>query len=104
MALWTKSDTANGAPKFLSTDANSAPQVRRSNAYFADLTEVTVASNRAKGIHTPGWNTYIQYTNSAGNTRRRVESLAVVRATSATAGDLGVANNTVTEDATVADS
>lgn len=104
MALWGTTDTAASAPKFLSTDANAAPQVKRTNAYFVDLTEAGVASNRAVGLHTPGWNLFTSHTDSAGNTRRRVECLVPVRATTAVAGDLGVTANTAFEDLTVKDS
>ena len=104
MALWGKVDNAANAPKFLSTDANATPNIDRDNVFFVDLTEVGVAANRAAGLHTPGWNLVQTYTNSAGNTRRRVEPLAVVRAAAADAGDVGVSANTVIEDATVADS
>ena len=104
MALWGNTDTAASAPKFLSTDANAAPQVKRDNAYFVDLTEAAVASNRAVGLHTPGWNLFTSYTDSAGNTRRRVECLVPVRATAVAAGDVGITNNTSTEDLVVKDS
>lgn len=104
MALWGKTDTAAGAPKYLSTDANAVPQVKRANAYFVDMTEAAVASNRAAGLHTPGWNMFTSYTDSSGRTRRRVECLVPVRATAVAAGDVGITNNTVTEDAVVKDS
>ena len=104
MSLWGKTDTAASAPKFLSTDANAAPQVKRANAYFVDLTEAAVASNRAVGLHTPGWNLFTSYTDSTGNTRRRVECLVPVRATAVAAGDVGITNNTSTEDLVVKDS
>lgn len=104
MALWGKTDTAASAPKFLSTDANAAPQVKRDNVYFVDMTEAAVASNRAAGLHTPGWNMFTSYTDSAGRTRRRVECLVPVRATTAVAGDLGVTGNSTTEDVVVKDS
>lgn len=104
MALWGKIDNAANAPKFLSTDANATPNIDKDNVFFVDLTEVGVAANRAAGLHTPGWNLVQTYTDSAGNTRRRVEPIAVVRATAAEAGDLGVSGNTAIEDTTVADS
>jgi hypothetical protein len=104
MALWGKLDIANNAPKFLSTDANATPNIDKDNAFFVDLTEAGVAANRAAGLRTPGWNLVQTYTNSASATRRRVEPIAVVRATAADAGDLGVSGNTAIEDATVADS
>ena len=104
MALWGKTDTAASAPKFLSTDANAVSQVRRDNVYFVDMTEAGVASNRAAGLHTPGWNLFTSYTDSSGRTRRRVECLVPVRATAVAAGDLGTTGNTVTEDVVVKDS
>lgn len=102
MALWGKTDAAASAPKFLSTDANATPNIDRDNAYFVDLTEAGVASNRAAGLHTPGWNLVQTYTNSAGATRRRVESLVPMRVTAAAAGDAGVSGTG--DDAVVADS
>lgn len=102
MALWGKTDSAADAPKWLSADTNATPQTNKDNAYFVDLTEAGVASNRAAGLHTPGWNLVQTYTNSAGATRRRIESLAVVRATAAEAGDAGVSG--AGDDDVVADS
>ncbi len=102
MALWGKTDAAASAPKFLSTDANATPNIDRDNAYFVDLTEAGVASNRAAGLHTPGWNLVQTYTNSASVTRRRVESLVPMRVTAAAAGDAGVSGTG--DDAVVADS
>lgn len=102
MALWGKTDNAAGAPKFLSTDVNATPNIDRDNAYFVDLTEASVASNRAAGLHTAGWNLVQTYTNSAGATRRRVESLVPMRVTAAAAGDAGVSGSG--DDAVVADS
>ena len=102
MPMWGKTDSAASAPKWLSTDTNATPQTDKDNAYFVDLTEAGVASNRAAGLHTPGWNLVQTYTNSAGVTRRRVEPLAVVRATAVTAGDAGVSGSG--DDSVVADS
>lgn len=104
MSLWGKTDTAASAPKFLLTDAGAAPQVKRDNAYFVDMTEAALASNRAVGLQTPGWNLFTSYTDSAGNTRRRVECLVPVRAATVDAGDLGVTANTAIEDLVVKDS
>jgi hypothetical protein len=93
MALWGDTDTANSVPKYLS----SADQ---SNAYFIDTTEAGVASNRAKGLKTTGWNLYEEY----GTGRKRVENLVAMTRTAAQAGDAGTTGNTAIEDATVADS
>lgn len=104
MALWGKTDTAASAPKFLSTDTNATPQTDKDNAYFVDTTEAAVESNRDAGLRTPGWNLFVTYTDTNGNTRRRVESLVPMKVTAVAAGDDGVSGNTAIEDATVADS
>jgi len=91
--LWKDTDTADGVPKYL--DAGDA-----ANAYFIDTTEAAVASNRAKGLKTTGWNLYEEY----GNGRKRVETLVAMRRTAVEAGDAGVTGDTAVEDATVADS
>lgn len=97
MPLWGKTDDANSAPKYLSTaDAE--------NAYFVDVTEAAVASNRAKGLQTPGWNLYNTYTDTNGNTRHKVEVLVPMKVTASDAGDLGPEGNTTIEDTVVADS
>lgn len=112
MPLWTKQDTAAGAPKFLidpdtkpaantSRDYNGvSPDVSLDNAFLVDTTEAGIATNRAKGIKTPGWTLYREY----GSGRQRVETLVAFKVAPGTSGDLGVSGNTATEDATVADS
>jgi hypothetical protein len=100
MSLWGKTDTANSAPKYLSSDANTSPQTSVDNAFFVDTTEAAVASNRAKGIKTPGWN----LVQDIGNGRLRVEPLVPMKVSANNAGDAGVSGNTTIEDSTVADS
>lgn len=97
MALWGKTDDANNAPKYLSS-ADAA------NAYLVDTTEAAVASNKAKGLGTAGWNLYTTYTDSDGVTRHRAETLVAMAVSQGDAGDAGVTGNTAIEDATVADS
>jgi hypothetical protein len=119
MSLWGKLDAANNAPKFLINGANTSivpaantardynglpKQLDLNSAFFVDTTEAGVTSNRAAGIHTPGWNLIFNYTDAQGRTRRRVESLVPMKVSAAAAGDLGVSGNTTVEDATVADS
>jgi hypothetical protein len=65
--------------------------------YFEDTNEATVAANRARGLKTPGWNTYISYTDANGNVRHKSETLVAVKATQAQSGD-------ATDDAVLADS
>jgi len=105
MALWGKTDSADDAPKYLSTDANNPNKSNdRDNAIFVDTTEAGIASNRAKGIKTPGWNLYNTYTTESGNTRHIVEPLVAMKVSSGDAGDAGVTGNTAVEDTIVADS
>lgn len=116
MPLWNKTDELSSAPKFLKDPAdfpaessardyfgvNNSENVE--NAYFVDITEAAVEENRAKGIKTPGWILYNTYTDSNGNVRNKTEVLVPMKVSALNAGDSGVANNTVTEDATIADS
>lgn len=97
MALWGKTDAAASVPKYLS-------EADQDKAYFVDTTEASVASNKAKGLGTAGWNLYSTYEDSDGVTRHRAENLVAMKVTAVTAGDLGVSANTTIEDATVADS
>lgn len=73
-------------------------------AYFVDTTEATIASNRATGLKTAGWNKYTTYTDANGKVRNRVETLIPMKVSAANAGDAGVTGNTSIEDTTVADS
>jgi hypothetical protein len=98
MALWGKSDDLASVPK---TRADKV--LNTAKTYFVDTTEASVAGNRAKGIKTPGWNTFTTYTDNLGRTRRRVEVIVPMKVTAGTAGDAGTANSTVTEDLTVPD-
>lgn len=82
MALWGKTDTQADAPNYLSTD-------EAAKVYFIDTTEAAVATNRAKGIQTPGWNLYSTYEDADGNTRHKVETLVVMKVAAGDAGDVG---------------
>ena len=104
MALWGKTDVAADVPKWLETDANNTNKSNDEDlAVFVDLTEAGIASNRAKGLKTPGWNLYHTYTDQNGATRHKAESLVPMKVTAVAAGDLGVTGDTVDEDAIVAD-
>ena len=90
MPLWNKTDEVAGRPKYWSRDVDDS-------IYLVDNTEAEVASNRAKGLKTPGWNTYITYTDSNGNTRHKSETLVALNVSSVDAGDTG-ANDIVVGD------
>ena len=96
MPLWGKTDVLASVPK--STATANIPKM-----FFVDTTESAVASNRAKGIKNPGWNSFSQYTDNLGRTRRRVEPLVHMKVSAGTATDAGTTGVTATEDATVAD-
>jgi hypothetical protein len=99
MPLWGKTDTLGSAPKYLSADAAAPMQNDRDNAFFVDTTEAAVTSNRAKGLKTAGWNLYKEY----GSGRKYVETLVPMKVDAATAGDVGITDDTATEDLTLLD-
>lgn len=115
MSLWNKLDNASSAPKYLINSSNTSivPAANTSrdygglsrnldlnNAFFVDSTEATVASNRAKGIKTPGWMLFKTY----GNGRKYVEVLvSMTHSANTVVGDFGITGNTSIEDSTVAD-
>ena len=102
MALWGKTDALASAPKWLSAAAaNTNKSNDVDNAVFVDVDEAQVASNRAKGINTPGWNLYHTYTDQNGNTRHNVEPLCVFKVSASDAGDAGVTG--LGDDSIVAD-
>jgi len=70
-----------------------------SKVFGVNITEAGVASNRAKGLKTPGWVRYNTYTDANGNTRHKSEILVAggLDFTAAAAGDAA-------DDSTVADS
>jgi len=104
MAQWGKTDTAADRPKYLETDANNTNKSHDAdNAYFVDTDEAAVASNRAKGLKTPGWNLYHTYTDQNGATRHKAEALVVMKVSASDAGDAGITGNTAIEDTVVAD-
>lgn len=79
--------TVSEKPIYLSTSG----EINANDVYFVDTTEISVASNKAKGIRAPGW---VKVTSAGGRTRS--ETLVVMKRTAAAAGDA--------EDAVVADS
>lgn len=83
-------------PKYIIT--NGQPGQRTNDVIGVDRTEAGIAANRAKGIQTPGWVSHRTYTDSAGNTRYKTETLVAMRSmTAAVAADAN-------DDDTVADS
>jgi hypothetical protein len=77
---------------------NGQPGQRTIDVIGVDVTEAQLAANHAKSIMTPGWTSYREYTDSAGNTRRRVETLVAMRSMTASAA------SDANDDSTAADS
>lgn len=72
MALWTNIDNEAGKPKNLT-------QAEKDITLGVDLGEAQNASNRAKGIATPGWVKYNTYTDQNGAVRNKVEVLCALK-------------------------
>ena len=68
-----------------------------SSIVFVDQTEAQNASNRKKGLKTPGWNQFTTYTDNSGATRYKVNPLVAMRRTAANAGD-ATADDTIVGD------
>jgi hypothetical protein len=112
MALWKVEDSAEGAPKWLQAEDGAAPHAGMvengaavypndiDGAVFIDEGEAAVATNRAKGLQTPGWHVYNTYTTDEGVVRHKSECLVAVSDTTG-AGDAGVSG--AGDDAVAAD-
>jgi hypothetical protein len=101
MALWGKRDVEGDKPKYIVKDANGGlgGATGLAATVGVNVTEAQVASNRAKGIKTPGWTRYTTYTDSNGHVRHKAEVLVAMGAgeTVAVMGD--AADDSVVADA-----
>lgn len=79
--------TANEQPAYV-------PAADLDEVFGVDAAEAAVAGNKAKGINTPGWVQYRTYTDSAGATRHKAETLVA----------MGTISGDAADDSTVADS
>jgi hypothetical protein len=76
MALWGKTDVEASKPKYLSdTLVNGQSVSNLDSTNGVSVVEATNATNRGKGITTPGWVNYRTYTDAQGNTRNKSEVL-----------------------------
>lgn len=89
MALWGKTDVSGSKPKYLTT-------AEKATTFGVDMTEESVAANKAKGMAHSGWVKYTTYTDAQGRTRHKSEVLVAMGVTQAAMGD-------ATDDATVPD-
>ena len=78
----------SGATMTAVIQAESSNGPTNADIFFADLTEAQNASNRLKGIKTPGWFSYKEYVDSGDVTRYKVEPLIVMKVAAGDAGDL----------------
>ena len=80
MALWGKTDTEANKPKYLSDTLRNSQSVSDLDSTLGiDSAEAVQTANRAKGINTPGWVMNRTYTDSAGQTRNKTETLVALR-------------------------
>lgn len=77
--------------------AGDTLQIRPANLYFVDVTELSVAENKARGFSAPGWWSYDSYTDAGGNTRNKAVCLVELAVNATTSGD-------ASDDAVLADS
>jgi len=96
--------TANGATGLQNLSAAGGTiQVTPDDVYFADVDEVQVTANRAKGFHVPGWYRYSTETRDSV-TRHDVELLCAFSADGSAVADTGDAGVDATDDGVLADS
>jgi hypothetical protein len=69
---------------------------------FVDRTEASAASNKSKGINTPGWWHIVEFTDDNGDKRYKSECLVVISSSGSAVGDTGDASDDlIVPDATV---
>lgn len=76
MSLWGKTDQLASVPKFI--NLSNYPVGTR--LVFVDTVEATVPANKAKGLDSPGWWLYYEYTDASSVTRRKTEKLVAFSA------------------------
>lgn len=61
-------------PKFWLGEFDSSPDT----IYFVDVTEASLSQNKNRGLTTPGWWRYFEYTTENGDTRYKSECLVTI--------------------------
>ncbi len=72
--------TANEQPTYI-------PVAELEQVFGVSAAEAAVASNKAKGINTPGWVKYTTYTDAQGSTRHKAEALVAMGTITGDASD-----------------
>lgn len=86
MSLWSNTDEAESAPKFINlSDTSLYPTGTR--VIFVDQEEAQTADAKSKGIHGPGWYTYYEYTGSGNTNRIKCELIAAMSVDPLVSGD-----------------
>ena len=70
-------------PKYWLQGQDSVTQ----DIYFVDNTEASLTANKNRGLNSPGWWQYHEYTDASGATRYKTELLVAFSETAANAGD-----------------
>jgi hypothetical protein len=88
MSLWTKTDDANGKPKYLNTADKAATA-------GISVAEAQIQGNKDKGVAHAGWVKNSTYTDSSGRTRNKTEVLVAM---SSITGDNNADDSTIGAD------
>ena len=94
MSLYGKDDSNANKTK---AGIGVATSSQSKEIIFIDDTEAQIASNKARGLGSPGWYQYFTYTDSHGNTRHKSELLVSI------AGPEANAQETQADDTIAAD-
>ena len=98
MALWGTTDNDASKPKYLSDELRNDQEVSDLDLTVGvSVTEAQVAANREKGVKTPGWTKYVEYTDAQGSLRHKAEILVAFGG--GISGD--ASDDTVAEDPSV---
>ena len=79
MSLWGKTDEVASKPKYLSdTLRNDQTTSDLDLTVGVSTNEAKVNDNKARGVNTPGWVKYVEYTDANGNVRHKSEVLVAM--------------------------
>ena len=95
MALWNNKDDAASKPKFLEHEVLPPG----TQVVFVSNEEALLQTNRAKGIKGGGWHTVLEYKDSNGDPRYKVEKLTAISTATVVSGD--AADDAIVPDAEI---
>lgn len=93
MSLWNNTDAVESQPTWI--DLTTFPTGTK--LIFVDEDEALTEDAKAKGINSPGWHLYYEYTDSNSDTRYKTELLVAMRVPYSISGD-NAADDTILTD------